>query len=420
MGKSFKTLSSIDSLQIDSVLKRILRVKLIHSYELRKDSNFVCQRVFPLNPASITTKPLSLRVAFEESFSDNIPPGPLILEDGKLAKLAHRFWKELEMIRSLDETQIKDVLGRICDIRCLRLYYVWLVPATIDSDTLSSGLDKPTSSTNETPKRTNSEAESKLSNRAATEPSQQNTSDPTHSDKRSGITSEAPRTETVACLVSTSPAIIDGAEAYPTPLSDSTQPKRRTLSVSLPSPTRKKPRQREQTRGIIRSNPTAESLLKGCNFNGKYLGDDGIREVLKADAYLLPPDPQMLRHLSDQWHNNLSQGRHALGLPQEWIGVQAAWNYICELETGNLDPIAENVAYMLYHINYSEICQHPEKYCPRACKDVRRNQTWVLDCIIEAAYPDDRSRRLKGPQLRSKISNIYKRKAQWCGKSWRA
>jgi hypothetical protein len=65
MGKSFKTLSSIDSLQIDSVLKRILRVKLIHSYELRKDSNFVCQRVFPLNPASITLKPLSLRVAFE-------------------------------------------------------------------------------------------------------------------------------------------------------------------------------------------------------------------------------------------------------------------------------------------------------------------------------------------------------------------
>jgi hypothetical protein len=31
--------------------------------------------------------------------------------------------------------------------------------------------------------------------------------------------------------------------------------------------------------------------MKGCNFNGKYLGDDGIRKVLKADAYLLPPDP---------------------------------------------------------------------------------------------------------------------------------
>jgi hypothetical protein len=154
--------------------------------------------------------------------------------------------------------------------------------------------------------------------------------------------------------------------------------------------------------------------MRGCNFNGKYLGDDGIRKVLKADAYLLPPDPQMLRYLSDQWHNNLSQGRHALGLPKEWIGVQAAWNYICELETGNLDPVAENVAYMLYHINYSELCQHPEKYCPRACKDGKRNPTWVLDCIIEAAYPDDWSRRLNGPQLRSNISNIYKRKAQWC------
>jgi hypothetical protein len=165
---------------------------------------------------------------------------------------------------------------------------------------------------------------------------------------------------------------------------------------------------------IIRSNPAAVSRLKGCNFNGKYLGDNGIKKVLQADAYLLPPDPQMLRYLSDQWHNNLSQGRHALGLPKEWIGVQAAWNYICELEAGNLDPVAENVAYMLYHINYSELCQHPEKYCPRACKDGKRNSTWVLDCIIEAAYPDDRSRRLKGPQLRSDISNIYKRKAQWC------
>jgi hypothetical protein len=35
------------------------------------------------------------------------------------------------MIRSLDETQIKDVLRRICDIGCLQLYYVWLVPGEV-------------------------------------------------------------------------------------------------------------------------------------------------------------------------------------------------------------------------------------------------------------------------------------------------
>jgi hypothetical protein len=38
----------------------------------------------------------------------------------------------------------------------------------------------------------------------------------------------------------------------------------------------------------------------------------------------------------------------------------------------------------------------------------------VLNYIIEAAYPDDWSRRMNGPRLHSNISNIYKRKAQWC------
>jgi hypothetical protein len=219
----------------------------------------------------------------------------------------------------------------------------------------------------------------------------------------------------------TSSTEINAASCYPTPSSDgldSPRPQEMPARSDFPRSSdhrrvngRNIQRQRKKAGARRKENPIAIALLKSCNSE---LSDKKIGKVLAADAYILPPDLQMLKSLSDQWNNNISQGQHALGLPKEWIGIQAAWNYVRELEAKNLDPVAENVAYILFHLNYKELCKCPEKYCPRPRNNHERSTTYVLNCIIEAAYPDDWSRRLNGPQLRSNISNIYKRKAQWC------
>jgi hypothetical protein len=66
MGKSFKTLSSMNSSHIDNVLERILRMKLIHSYQFSRDFKLVSERFFPADPALTTaTKTFTLGVLFE-------------------------------------------------------------------------------------------------------------------------------------------------------------------------------------------------------------------------------------------------------------------------------------------------------------------------------------------------------------------
>lgn len=212
----------------------------------------------------------------------------------------------------------------------------------------------------------------------------------------------------------------DVDSAYPTPSSDGLDSPRprgkptRTNSPRTPNHGRANSRnirsQRKGTGAGIKLNPIAKTLLKG---NNPKLKDIDITKILAVDACILPPDFQTLRSLSDQWHNNESQGQHALGLPKEWIGIHAAWNYLKELEAETLEPVAENVAYLLFHFNYKELCKFAEHYCGRPLREKERADSCVYDCIIEAAYLDDWTRNLEGHELRKKIGN-HIRKAKWC------
>jgi hypothetical protein len=218
----------------------------------------------------------------------------------------------------------------------------------------------------------------------------------------------------------TSSTEINAVSCYPTPSSDgldSPRPQEMPTRSDFPRTSdhrrvngRNIQRQRKKAGARIKLDPIAKALLKG--YNSK-LNDEAIRKVLIAEACVLPPNLQALRSLSDQWHNNVSQGQHALGLPTEWVGIQAAWNYVKELEAKTLDPMAENIAYLLFHFNYKELCRRPKKYCPRPPNTHERSTTHVLNCIIEAAYPDDGFRGLEGDQLRRQLGYII-RKGQWC------
>jgi hypothetical protein len=84
-----------------------------------------------------------------------------------------------------------------------------------------------------------------------------------------------------------------------------------------------------------------------------------------------------------------------------------------ELESKNLNPVAENVAYILLHFNYKELCKYSEHYCGRPLRRHERANSCVYDCIIEAAYPDGRTRELEGHKLYRNISR-HIRKAKWC------
>jgi hypothetical protein len=218
----------------------------------------------------------------------------------------------------------------------------------------------------------------------------------------------------------TSSTEINAVSCYPTPSSDgldSPRPQEMPTRSDFPRTSdhrrvngRNIQRQRKKAGARIKLDPIAKALLKG--YNSK-LNDEAIRKVLIAEACVLPPNLQALRSLSDQWHNNVSQGQHALGLPTEWVGIQAAWNYVKELEAKTLDPMAENIAYLLFHFNYKELCRRPKKYCPRPPNTHERSTTHVLNCIIEAAYPDDGFQGLEGDQLRRQLGYII-RKGQWC------
>jgi hypothetical protein len=222
---------------------------------------------------------------------------------------------------------------------------------------------------------------------------------------------------------------IDAVSAYPTPASGGPGPpesmKKRKGFDSLCTPRHKRANRRarlalntqrkgKKARVVEDLNLTARSLLEHCNFDGIYLKDKKIEVVVQAASYLLPLDPaQMLMRLSDQWHKNVSQGQHALGLPKEWIGIRAALNYIKILESNTLDPVAEVIAYMLFYINFEILCKHPNRYCPRPPKPGNRKKTYVLDCI-EEAYLDDSSLCLEGQTVRDDISNKYRQKGKWC------
>lgn len=173
----------------------------------------------------------------------------------------------------------------------------------------------------------------------------------------------------------------------------------------------------EESRGVaIAPNVAAERLLKGCKFGERKMSlDDGqLRKVLKAATQLLPCDAAgILRPLLDHWRDNWSHGRHPLGLPTGWIGLGAAVNYIRTLDSHEgLDHIAERVAYLLLYLNYQELRAHPEEYCPRPRARKERNETYILNCILDS-YHDDPKLSSDYRVRRNRITGIFMRKGAW-------
>jgi hypothetical protein len=156
---------------------------------------------------------------------------------------------------------------------------------------------------------------------------------------------------------------------------------------------------------VVNSYPTVGNPLKRYIFREIQLSDDHIKEVLEAAACLLPPEPaEGLGRLSDRWQRNVLEGRHALGLPKEWMGIESAVGYIRLLRSETLDPVRDIVASMFY-MNY-ELLSIPKGKLAKTC---------VLN-YIESADLGDPTSRLDGQILRNDITHTYSRKGGWC---WR-
>ncbi|KAL4889251.1 hypothetical protein BDV59DRAFT_119897 [Aspergillus ambiguus] len=117
----------------------------------------------------------------------------------------------------------------------------------------------------------------------------------------------------------------------------------------------------------------------------------------------------VLRPLLDSWQKNVTQGAHALGLPHEWKGVNAAGAYARLLRNDACrDGVGQRVARMLLVLNYTEICRNPDAYCPRRVKG--KAVAHVIDCIARA-YLDDTSKN-PSKQDRDAIHN-HLRQGRW-------
>jgi hypothetical protein len=155
-----------------------------------------------------------------------------------------------------------------------------------------------------------------------------------------------------------------------------------------------------------------QNLLRSCDAS---LDDSRIQKILDAEAYLLAQDLDgMLRPLFDYWDEHKSLDLHALGLPVQWKGIQAAVNYLRILDADErascLNPIARRIGQVLLYFNYEELCKYPERYCPPSSS--KPNVTYVLNCILDA-YPDD-PRILNSRQRRSnKITGYHVRRGRW-------
>lgn len=257
------------------------------------------------------------------------------------------------------------------------------------------------------------------------------TSTPARSETQLENTSRRAEMGALGKLLSISPAYDTALAADPTPLAnrrDTSGSKRMRMHCNSPPrycsrqtdrrarSNRNAPRRDRSTAPPIRSNPTTESLLKGCRFNnGKVVLDNKkVREILQADARLLSPDPSLrLRLLVERWDANVSQSRHALGLPKEWNGLNAAVDYVQLLDSGKgLDPIAARIAYVLLYLNYKNLCRHPEKFCPRPRARSERNESLILNCILDL-YRDDPKLCWGNQNRRNRITGGLLRKAAW-------
>ncbi|KAJ5828212.1 serine-proline rich protein [Penicillium rubens] len=171
-------------------------------------------------------------------------------------------------------------------------------------------------------------------------------------------------------------------------------------------------RQSTTTETVNNSNHAALNMLQSCSVS---LENDRIQRILEAEAHLLAQDlDSMLRPLFDHWDKYGSLDLHALGLPVQWKGIQAAVDYLRVLDADAtshyLNPVAKRIGHVLLYFNYEELCKHPEKYCPRPSS--KRPASHVLDCILDT-YPDDPRITKSEKSRRNKISTYYVRRGKW-------
>ncbi|KAL2795479.1 hypothetical protein BJX66DRAFT_301711 [Aspergillus keveii] len=104
-------------------LRIIFRVGLCQSYTLQRNFETVFEESLPVD--STAARIFYLWVAFKESYSDNVLTGPAFLTEEELGELAQRIGEDLDILRSLDEDQMRDVLNRIYAARYLHDYKIW-------------------------------------------------------------------------------------------------------------------------------------------------------------------------------------------------------------------------------------------------------------------------------------------------------
>ncbi|KAL4891326.1 hypothetical protein BDV59DRAFT_67028 [Aspergillus ambiguus] len=215
-------------------------------------------------------------------------------------------------------------------------------------------------------------------------------------------TSSIPAVAQTPRLASEGPLSHASSRHYLTPPVDSPRKRQRRASTAstLPSPadqlvTEQTPREMSQTQDHedqlfpIPDN-AADLLRKACKVKkgAQWLSESDVGKVLRLSAQLIDPDPRkVLRPMLRYWDTKVFQGFHPLGLPREWIGVEAAATYNTMLSTNRIgDPVGQLVARMLLVLNYEVICARPETYCPRSRQSKEKRASYVVSCIMHACY----------------------------------
>ncbi|KAL5362271.1 hypothetical protein BJX96DRAFT_177005 [Aspergillus floccosus] len=113
-----------------------------------------------------------------------------------------------------------------------------------------------------------------------------------------------------------------------------------------------------------------------------------LSQVFSLSARLIVSDPGVvLRPLLASWQENVARGAHALGLPLQRKGVNAAGAYARFLkDDAGRDGVAQRVARMWLVLNYRDICKQTDVYCPWPFKG--KPVAHVIDCIARAALED--------------------------------
>lgn len=129
------------------------------------------------------------------------------------------------------------------------------------------------------------------------------------------------------------------------------------------------------------------------------------KKIIKVGARLLTQDHfRILRPLFDGGAD-MSSSLKRLGLPEEWVGVNGAVNYLRVLEKDkdkrisfSLDPLARRVAQVLLYLNYMSLRKKGEQD--------------LVTCILDA-YHDDPNKS-KGKVYRQKnFHTYYMRLGRW-------